>query len=257
MFDRITFSVADPSFHFNLKFCDLWPAMKRSIVAISLLTAFWFLPSFRPSNCAPVDQETGFKSAEKDGEYGNADSGNRVQSDQRNGIAFLDLAHCFNHLIDQKSPHVACDRSLLHTDRSITGTPVKQETAEGNMTFTQKRERRQVSSGQKIKLPKALELVEQYGLKQCVARTSCELACDPNLYGRRGRSLYRFMALVYKRNRIPGIPAAAVAFYRSSIAAGAKLKGQNCKDECNSQFTGCTRQTSVLLRMASHIDLSI
>ena len=231
--------------------------MKRSIIAISLLTAFSFFASFRTSNCAPVDQETGFKSAEKDGEYWNSDSGEAdtaVQSD-RNGIAFVNATHCFKHLIDQKL-HVPCNHSLLLCHRSIGGTMEEGSNAK-DVAAQQKRDRRQVTSGQKIKLPKALELVEQYGLKECVARTSCELACNPNLYGRIGRSLYRFMSFVYRRNRIAGVSAAAIDFYRSSITAGARLKGQNCKDECKSQYAGCTRQTSVLLRMASHIDLSI
>jgi hypothetical protein len=214
-----------------------------------------------PSNCAPVNPVTGIKSAEKDGESHSAypgHAGSRLQS-ERNEIAFDDRILCFKclRLIDQRQVSEQTSSSSWSSDRSVN---VKERTKheEGHdqkMMSTVGRSKRQ-SGGGKIKLPQALELVEQYGLKECVARTSCELSCTPNIHGRMGRSLYRFMAAVYKRKGIPGIPAAAIEFYRTSIAAGTRLRGQNCRSECKSQYGGCTRQTPALLRMASHIDLS-
>lgn len=225
--------------------------MNRSIISLSLLTVAVTV-SFEASNCAPVNRVTGIKGPEKDARHkrSNAGEGSAGQSD-RNGIAFLNAVQCFSRLIDQKALPL-CDPSLDSWNRSKS-----QATSLGKERMIAGRNRRKRQSGQKIKLPQALELVEEYGLKECVARTACELACNPNLYGRMGRALYRFMATVYNRSKIPGIADAAVQFYRSSITAGARLKGQNCRPQCRSEYTGCFRQTSSLLRMASHVDLSI
>lgn len=199
-----------------------------------------------------------------------ADTGHQEASSEKRGTMSQVLAddpvtNSCNPVIDRQSE---CPPSLPLLETAVHRSP-DPDNRPGNgggvdtlwrrvLPDERMRDRRQsLVSGRKIKLAQALKLVQEYGLVDCVARTACELSCNPRLYGRMGHALTRFMARVSKRNTIPGIPSSAVDFYRSSMAFGFHLKGSNCKTECKSRYSDCTRQTPSLLLMASRVDLSI
>lgn len=111
----------------------------------------------------------------------------------------------------------------------------------------------------KVKLGRALEMIEMYGMKTCVARAICELACNPNIFGRMGRSLYGLMTSLNARRNIKGVPEEKASFYRTAVATGTTFKDKNkdCQDSCTIEYTPCNKPTPFLLRMASNIDFSI
>lgn len=230
--------------------------MRHSILLLCLFS----LSSIR-SDRAPLSPEKRCPSP--------TDTGHKEDSSEKTGTGSQVLeddpvTNSCNLVIDRQSPlpmpalsQTAPDRSPRPDNRPGNGGDVDM-VSRATLPDVGRRERRQtLVSGRKIKLPQALKLVQEYGLTGCVARAACELSCNPTLYGRMGRPLSRFMAMVSKRNSIPGIPSSAVDFYRSAMAFGSQLKGSNCKTECKSQYSDCTRQTPSLLRMASRIDLSI
>jgi hypothetical protein len=112
---------------------------------------------------------------------------------------------------------------------------------------------------QKIKISRALELVEAFGLQTCVARTICELSCNHAAFGKTGRSLYNLMTRLNSHTNIPGVEEEKAGFYREAVSSGEIIRDNedDCKDECNDRYAPCSRPTSFMLRMASGIDFSI
>lgn len=141
--------------------------------------------------------------------------------------------------------------------RNLITSLVRKDREEDVLSQKTRRRRQTQQQGRRIPLQKALQLVESYGLKECVARTSCELSCNPDLYGRMGRSLSMMMNRLGKRVSFPGVAASAIDFYRTATSTGRGLRGKNCKEECKSKYPECKHRAATLLRLASTIDLSI
>ena len=221
--------------------------MKHSIIVGVTLS---FLSSLLPLwtvNCAPVDQKRELKLVE-DREITNDGA------DVKLAATTLLATDCFNDSIDLPLPILSTDSRISISCADLDVNLIIRVSAPRDEVS---RRRRQASAGRKMSLQQALTFVDEYGLKNCVARASCELACDSGRFGRAGRSLARLMAVLVKRSTIPGVPADVVDFYRSSFALGSRLKGKECRSECGSQYPGCTRPTPALLRMVSFVDLPV
>ena len=108
---------------------------------------------------------------------------------------------------------------------------------------------------QKLSIKQALDMAESMQLKECLARSACELACDHVPFGKEGRNLHRLMQTLAAKKNIPGVPVTRANFYRKAMEHGKSLKdGKNCK-ECHTKFSKCSQSTPALLRIASTIDI--
>ena len=110
----------------------------------------------------------------------------------------------------------------------------------------------------RVKLSRALELVEAFGLQTCVARSICELSCNHEAYGKTGRSLYQLMNRLNSHDIIPGVDEEKASFYREAVDSGQVIRDNqdDCKEECTDRYTPCSRPTVFMLKMASNIDFS-
>lgn len=107
----------------------------------------------------------------------------------------------------------------------------------------------------KIPLPKALSMIDQYGMTECAARAACELMCTPGNFGRTGRTLHRMMTTLYTKPSIPGVPPPVIRYYRTAVNHGNNFKkGNRCRD-CYKQYPKCEAETKVMLRMSSAIEI--
>jgi len=112
---------------------------------------------------------------------------------------------------------------------------------------------------QKIKLSRALDMVETYKLQGCVARTICQLACDPTIFGKTGQSMAAVMYRINSHSKIPGVSEEKASFYREAISSGEVIRENedDCTSTCTQRYTPCSMATPVILRMASNFDLSV
>ncbi|CAG2168440.1 unnamed protein product [Oppiella nova] len=94
----------------------------------------------------------------------------------------------------------------------------------------------------------AISIVEKRRLTECVARTICELACNPDTYGDKGRAVYQTLK-EFESESLPKL-----AFYKTARDRGQALTKTNC-NECYTLYAKCKTPTETLLRLASALSI--
>ncbi|CAG2183353.1 unnamed protein product, partial [Oppiella nova] len=92
-----------------------------------------------------------------------------------------------------------------------------------------------------VTLKQAISIVEKRRLTECVARTLCELACNPDTYGDKGRAVYQTLK-EFESESLPKL-----AFYKTARDRGQALTKTNC-NECYTLYAKCKTPTETLLR---------
>lgn len=140
------------------------------------------------------------------------------------------------------------ESELLSRPKRQVTTP-KPSSARAKQQTSARKQRR------KIPLPKALSMIDQYGMTECAARAACELMCTPGNFGRTGRTLHRMMTTLYTKPSIPGVPPPVIRYYRTAVNHGNNFKKGNRCRECYKQYPKCEAETRVMLRMSSAIEI--
>ena len=125
----------------------------------------------------------------------------------------------------------------------INGSSVAQE-------FAQKVEQEANSDYQvdrMIKLTQALTLVERVHLEECVSRTICELACNPDKHGSIGTKMGNTLRQ-FEEFDLP-----QVKYYKRAEKNGLVVK-PNCK-KCSTFYSKCKTPTRTIIMMAEAIHL--
>ena len=163
-----------------------------------------------------------------------------------------------NNLEKHHPSHVqslsSLDRSQLRRRRQTSSLSSSATSDFASLTSSSSSKRKS-----KIKLSRALEMVEAFGLQTCVARSICELACDPDMFGKLGRAMHRVMTRLNSHVNIAGVEEEKAAFYREAVTSGETFKynEDDCKTECTDRYSPCSRPTPFMLRMASNIDFAL
>jgi len=99
-----------------------------------------------------------------------------------------------------------------------------------------------------VTLKQAISIVEKRRLTDCVARTICELSCDPDTFGEKGKSVYQTLK-EFESDSLPKL-----AFYKTARDRGQALTKANCK-ECYTLYAKCKTPTETLLRLANALSI--
>jgi len=99
-----------------------------------------------------------------------------------------------------------------------------------------------------VTLQQAINIVEKRRLTECVARTICELSCNPETYGSKGKAVYETL----KRFESDTLPK--LMYYKTARDSGQKLTKSNCK-ECFNLYANCKSPTETLLRLANALTI--
>jgi len=101
-----------------------------------------------------------------------------------------------------------------------------------------------------VTLKQAINIVEKRRLTQCVARTICELSCDPKIYGEKGTPVYQTLK-EFESDSLPKL-----AFYKNARDKGQALALDNTDcHECHSLYPNCKTSTETLLRLANALTI--
>lgn len=98
-----------------------------------------------------------------------------------------------------------------------------------------------------IKLTQALTMVERVHLEECVSRTICELACDPDKHGAIGTKMGNTLRQ-FEEFDLP-----QVKYYKRAEKNGLMVK-PNCK-KCSTFYPKCKTPTRTIIMMAEAIHL--
>jgi len=99
-----------------------------------------------------------------------------------------------------------------------------------------------------VTLKQAITIVEKRRLTDCVARTICELSCNPETYGEKGKPVYETL----KKFESDSLPK--LAFYKTARDRGQALDKSNCK-ECFTLYAKCKTPTETLLKLANALSI--
>jgi len=100
-----------------------------------------------------------------------------------------------------------------------------------------------------VTLKQAISIVEKRRLTDCVARTICELACNPDTYGEKGKAVYATLKQ-FESDSMPKL-----AFYKTARDNGEALApGGQCSD-CYTVYAKCKTPTETLLRLANALSI--
>lgn len=94
----------------------------------------------------------------------------------------------------------------------------------------------------------AINLVKEAKMEECVARTICDLNCNPQGFGQDGKQV--FMNMV----RLQGakvLDEADTKYFQDAASKGRSATG-DC-EKCATHFSKCTSKSTDLIKMASHI----
>ncbi|KAI1289260.1 hypothetical protein HDE_08158 [Halotydeus destructor] len=148
-------------------------------------------------------------------------------------------------MVNSSSPMVNGTSPLVN----VTSPTLNSTDPMVNMTSPLIRMTRQVASDQKAKMAKVMKLVEDFKLKDCVARVICALNCNPDGYGKDGKKVFNTMLSLQTSGSVSEVDS---KYYVKAGMQGRTYRQDKACVKCDSEYP-CSATSGDLIDVSSLI----